>query len=39
MFKAMFTRPISLVLVLVIVFSVVWPYIAPLLKKNKAKSN
>ena len=39
MFKAMFTRPISLVLVLVIVFSVVWPYIAPLLKKNKAKNN
>ena len=39
MFKAMFTRPISLVLVLVIVFSVVWPYIATLLKKNKAKNN
>ena len=33
--KAIFTRPVSLVLVIVIVFSVVWPYVQPLLKKKK----
>ena len=33
--KAIFTRPVSLVLVIVIVFSVVWPYVQPLLKNKK----
>lgn len=37
MLRAFFTRPVSLVLVVVIVFSVVWPYVQPLLKK-KGKS-
>lgn len=34
--QAIFTRPVSLVLVLVIVFSVAWPYVQPLLKKKKS---
>ena len=33
--KAFFTRPISLVLLIVIVFSMTWPYINGMLKKRK----
>lgn len=35
--KAFFTRPISFVLLIVIVFSVVWPYISGLLKSKRIK--
>lgn len=31
-----FTRPISLVLIVISVFSLLWPIISPILKKNKA---
>lgn len=39
MIRAFFVRPISLILLIVIVFSVVWPYIQPLLKKDKSSTN
>lgn len=36
-FKAMLTRPISTVLVFVILFSVIWPYIQAAIKKKRAQ--
>ena len=36
--KAFVTRPASLILLLIIVFSVVWPYVAPVIKKKRAKA-
>ncbi len=32
--QAFFTRPVSLILVIVVLFSVVWPYVAPIVKKK-----
>lgn len=37
MLKAFFTRPISLVLIIIIVFSVVWPYVSQQLRKKRTK--
>ncbi len=38
MVKAFFTRPISLVLLIIIVFSIVWPYISPVIRKKREKN-
>ena len=34
-----FTRPLSLILLLVAVFCIVWPYISEYLKKRRAAAN
>lgn len=37
MLKAFFMRPISLILVVIIIFSVIWPYVSPLFRKKRSE--